>query len=469
LFAGAVLMAYKKILAKNTLQSILIYVSVLLWFVVAYSLLRQFTVWDWAKGSQRSILAIVFGLCCVSFYKKRKFIFQHTTNNKVNKWINIVFFLFSFVLLATTIKTGFASYKQTSKNNYIPLDQGQNTYRSYLLLKKAHNPYQQNMFLDVAAFNMTMRDSSIDRGCLRWEHVNIKKFLPLFYNDLNVGHLKHLLPKVKELSTCKREKLAFTSMGYKYGPAMLLVYAPFIEVFGKGGIFICHLVFALALIGFLMFFFYSSIIKNAFAFLICSMLLFIPTHLTHNGFINSANDIIPTVLVVCGYLLIQKNKAPSPLGSLLVALSIATKLLPGLLFVLLLFTTNKKNILYSVIFLSLFFLPFIIWNPQGLANNLILFNFIRPTDTTTIMHYISPTVTVLVRAVSLVSIVALFYFLIYKRHNSSRQWLFVILSALIVLASAKAMHNNYFVWIQVILATSVLVWLSPQHHKAADS
>ena len=76
--------------------------------------------------------------------------------------------------------------------------------------------------------------------------------------------------------------------------------------------------------------------------------------------------------------------------------------------------------------------------------------------------------TALIRSVSLVSITALFYSLIYKRHNISSQWLFVILSALIMLASAKAMHK-LFCLDQVILSTSILVWLSPKQQQPMDN
>jgi hypothetical protein len=269
------------------------------------------------------------------------------------------------------------------------------------------------------------------------------------------------LPTVTQAPSCRDLARLSGSLGYKYGPALLAGYFPFVLVFGKPGIFIAHI--ALVLLAPLLFAWFGRAQSRPWTMIAGAVfLLLAPSHLRHNVLKQSASDWGPTLAGVAGLLLLLRGR--QGWAAFFIGLSVACKILPGLLYLPLLLSCRRRTWVLFLLPIVASFLPFLSSDGQGLVNNIVLFNLDRPTDSTALAHFLWRPHLVVVQIAGLAAMA------IALRRAHKRQWSAPSLLVYLWVAHAGALlggaifHNNYLLWLLPLLSLTFL--LSAQHETA---
>ena len=274
--------------------------------------------------------------------------------------------------------------------------------------------------------------------------------------------------------------------GYKYGPVTALVYAPLTHGLRERGLFLVNFVFWLAhalLVWALARVAYpvqrAAPARSLIGWLlplVLPMSLVLPSLKLHafggdlslsppepDTFIleltrRCSNDIIPVVLGLAALYAAARRRAA--LAGIFLGLSLAAKPLPGLLLCLLLPGLIEgrafRLLLWAAGTAALCYLPVFVWAPRELIANLVLFSFLRPTNSSSIRAYLPPEWEGAVSGLQLLMCVIL----VVSFYRSGPRDLARLLrsSALLCLAFValnKVVHGNYLLWLQPLLALAL--------------
>jgi hypothetical protein len=183
--------------------------------------------------------------------------------------------------------------------------------------------------------------------------------------------------------------------------------------------------------------------------------LFIPPHLRHDVLFFSASDLIPITLAMVAMDLLQHRRFEW--DAFVLGLSAVAKLLPAVVFVpLLLAGGSLRPVTVFLAVILLCFLPFALWDATGVWNNIVLFNLVRPTDSTSLMHYLAPGVGFLVIFVAASLLLGLLVFLRRRHWPLLGQWHYLVAALILTCLCGKVFHNNYLVWLLPVLGTYAL-------------
>jgi hypothetical protein len=143
------------------------------------------------------------------------------------------------------------------------------------------------------------------------------------------------------------------------------------------------------------------------------------------------------------------------MSALFIGLSLGTKLLPGLLFVPLLVSRSpgrarRVQVIAAVVTVA--YLPFVVWDAGGLWANFVRFNFVRASDSTSIVDYLPTVVSKAMLVVVLGALVWLYRQIGRRGWTTRRRLDFVLAAHLGVLATGPILHNNYLVWLLPVAA-----------------
>ena len=245
-------------------------------------------------------------------------------------------------------------------------------------------------------------------------------------------------------------------MGYKYGPVVPAYYRPFLQRFGVAdGLYLGNallLALAAALAAVL-----AGQVGGTRGVLAALAALLWPELARQELFRQGVNDLLPTVFGL-GALLVatQPGRAASAFSGALLGLSLAAKPLPGALLLLLLpgAVAAAAPFAAGLALGVLPYLPDLLATPRELAANLVLFNFVRPGDSTGAVSALPGWLPgssrglasglVQLLALGLAASAAVAY------HRSRRTPRDLILAAALVttafLAGGKLIHRNYLLW-----------------------
>jgi uncharacterized membrane protein len=104
----------------------------------------------------------------------------------------------------------------------------------------------------------------------------------------------------------------------------------------------------------------------------------------------AANDLVALAPLLLALLALPQQYA---LSGFWLGLSIAAKPLPGVAFLpCCLPSTPRERVHFAAGFAAglLPIIPFALWSPTGLLNNIVLFNMVRPADGTSWLYYAPP-------------------------------------------------------------------------------
>jgi len=231
--------------------------------------------------------------------------------------------------------------------------------------------------------------------------------------------------------------------GYKYFPLMMAAYAPAVALVHNGdqAILLANLIFSLIAAGVLAALAWRWISPDAALF--CMTLFFMSRLISEEELQRGSNDVVPMILVMLGLLVIERRL----LCGFLIGLAISSKLLPGLLWVVICLTPRDWRRYFAGIALGLIpCLLFAAWDPTPFIRNAILFPLTRPREGQSIFYPMPAWVGL---AAEVATCVAWLMFAV-------RAWRVDLLplrrcafaAALIVLFEfvSPNVHQNYFIW-----------------------
>ncbi len=236
-------------------------------------------------------------------------------------------------------------------------------------------------------------------------------------------------------------------LGYKYGPATLLVFAPLTRSFGEVGMVWTNALAMLVVAGALI-----LLIRQAGSNWPWSVALAAGTF--GAGYMASVirfgeTDSIAVALALLS-LCAAEAKYFAVSGAFLAA-SISAKVLPGGIYAVVLWRLLKQpRFSLSLVLGSLAISgPAFVANPAAFVRNLILFPFIHQPDSTSLQFVLPGALRVLLLVVALGILLACAVSKDDSRIGVSRR---LVTAHLSVLCSASFIHNNYLVWVYPLLA-----------------
>ncbi len=253
--------------------------------------------------------------------------------------------------------------------------------------------------------------------------------------------------------------------GYKYLPLTFLAYLPLGAPLAERGIVLTNLLLHLATI-WLIFRLASAMAGprgGALAALLYLALPLVPFQLFAKG----VTDPVAVVPALVALLLAERSALPA---GLCLGLSLSAKLLPGaLLLPCCLPGAPRARLAYLLgIGLGLLpVLPFLVEAPRALVDNIVVFNLVRPADSTSWLFAAPPLAATLAHAA-----VALAYFgafaAVWRRPPSlaGRCGLAAMLMLAAILAGPAA-HHNYQLWWLPLLAALLGAVLAPERLPSA--
>ncbi len=236
---------------------------------------------------------------------------------------------------------------------------------------------------------------------------------------------------------------------YKYLPVMMAAYAPLVLAFGLRGTVVTNLLLqggVAAAVGTM-----AGRGGGRTAGLLAATLYLSLPFVAFQLFTRGVNDAVP-VLALLGALLLVEER-PGWAG-LLVGLSIAAKLMPGLaaLACLVPAAAGRRRFALGVAAGLVPILPFALAAPGGFADNILLFNLFRPIDDTSWLYGLPVAVAVLARAAAGATLAGLYAWVWRRAPGLDGRCAATAMAILLVFAVGPDMHHNYYLWFIPFLA-----------------
>jgi len=238
-------------------------------------------------------------------------------------------------------------------------------------------------------------------------------------------------------------------LGYKYLPAMIAAYAPLGLAFGMRGIVVTNVILQGACAAAI--FALAARRRGAAAGLAGAVLYLSLPFPAHQLFTRGVNDLVAVVPLLLALLVLERR--PGWAG-LLVGLSIAAKLMPGLAVLpcLLPAAEGRRNYVLGVLAGLLPILPFALWAPDSFGANILLFNALRPVDDTSWLLGLPELAVTLARAAGAIALLSLYTRVWRRTPDPDERCVAAVLAILIVFAVGPDMHHNYYLWFIPFLA-----------------
>ena len=416
------------------------WVGALFWFA------QQFVTYDFGAGRRRFILVAALGVAALGIPSALGWT-SRISPPRVIGWVSAALFvLFLSIGIHTTTES-------ISLNRQAEM--GQINYRAIELLRQGANPYGTDTYLDFYRYGDVLHRGDT-AGCITQTPEVAQREFDRFWRTIDVADMRRL-PTVSGSTDCAETRRQFQMMGLKYGPALIASYLPFVSAFGERGIYVSHVAFLVALLLALWLWSRRRLMLTRFLATIPLLFVVVPTLLRYDVLHDSDCDLAPTALAVWAWMLFDDKR--ERVGAVVVALSVAAKLFPGLLVAPLLLGMKRRAWGYFAVTLVVVMGPFFLWDPQGFVRNLLLFNLVRETDSTALAHYLPGW------ARSILSPLFVFVWAGLVAWAHSQRWsrraslVCVIGAHLALFATAKVFHNNYIVWLLPFLGLWVALQL----------
>jgi hypothetical protein len=248
--------------------------------------------------------------------------------------------------------------------------------------------------------------------------------------------------------------------GYKYLPVMIGAYLPLGAPLGARGVVLTNLLLQLATVAliFRLGRALAGTTAGALAALLYLSLPLVPFQLFAKG----VTDLVPVLPLLLALLVLERRPA---LAGLCIGVSISAKLMPGMLLLpCCLPATPRAKLSYAAgIVLGLLpLLPFLWWAPHPFIDNIVLFNLVRPADSTSWLFAAPAHAAALTQAVAVAGFVGV----------AAQVWLSppvlawrIALGAALILAAllaGPAAHHNYQLWWLPLMAALLGAAVAPR-------
>ena len=230
--------------------------------------------------------------------------------------------------------------------------------------------------------------------------------------------------------------------GYKYLPMMIAAYAPLASVFDQTGLRLTNLILdGLMTIAILL---SARRIGGTVAGLLAVAAYLMLPVLPRDIYKHGVTDLAPVLPLVVALLLSQTRLGGA---GLLIGLSVAAKLYPGLLVALC--CLRRQRIGYYFIGGVVGIVPaiaFYLWGPADFTRNVFLFILSRPIDETSWMYGLPPFVPMVAKLAYFLFLLAVLVYLVMASPGMARRCGLIVLCIVGALLTGPDAHNNYMIW-----------------------
>jgi hypothetical protein len=250
--------------------------------------------------------------------------------------------------------------------------------------------------------------------------------------------------------------------GYKYLPMMMAAYAP-LALSGEVGLRLTNLILDLGVSAaiFLSAMRIRGSVAGMLALAAWLMLPVLPRDIYKHG----VTDLAPVLPLVIALLLAETRLGRA---GLLIGLSVAAKLFPGLLVTLC--CLRRQRIGFYLIGGVVGILPavaFYLWGPVDFTRNVFLFILSRPMDETSWMFGLPAIVPMLAKLAYFLFLLAVLAYLVVVSPGMVRRCGLIVLAVIGALLTGPDAHNNYMIWwvpfFCILLGSLVSSIITPQY------
>ena len=322
----------------------------------------------------------------------------------------------------------------------LALDQGQDTYRAAIYLRRGENPYGKGAVLDRMTFADHLAAREAAGAGPKMPQDQVDATFEQYWRDLDTQTRTRLVPTdVPPASEAERQ---IRLLGYKYGPVPVLLAAPFVGVMGPATI---EIESALGCLG--LFVSLAGLWRaRGFAPELCALGLLAALceiQIPWNFIRFTATDVWPLMF---GFgALWARALGRERLAGLGMALAICSKIIPGGLFVLLLLRDRKpRELIWFGAAAAVLWGPFLLWDARGFGVNNLLWSLYVAQTRSAWLGFVAPAYALLARV--LLGAGALWLAWRALTCPERRVPLFMALLTMTVIAAGKIFHNNYVPW-----------------------
>jgi hypothetical protein len=230
--------------------------------------------------------------------------------------------------------------------------------------------------------------------------------------------------------------------GYKYLPMMMAAYAPLSAAWGETGLRLTNLLLDMGMSASI---FWSAMrirgpVAGMFALTAWLMLPVLPRDIYKHG----VTDLAPVLPLVVALAISDTRLGRA---GLLIGLSVAAKLFPGLLMALC--CLRRRHIIYYFAGGIVGILPavaFYLWDPAAFTRNVFLFILSRPMDETSWMFGMPPIVPAVAKLAYFLFLLAVLTYLAVASPDMVRRCGLIVLCVIGALLTGPDAHNNYMIW-----------------------
>lgn len=418
------------------------------WLAAVGILFQGFHYWQ-GRTLRKTALFLVIGILCWGLYRWSR---TKRILSALPRFVDWVLLGAALLLLGNSLVRGISSFRSSRQLGDVLHDQGQIAHRSLRLLALGVNPYGSRTMLDPLAFA-----DQIDALARRPQCGHVDRdaagqaFQEYWYRDLGPRSMVALPPAITDAPACSDLRVKFQSLGYHYGPVLLLVYSPLVALLGPAGIYLAHLLALLAWLAVLAPWLKRTLVSAPPVPALSAITVFLlaPSHINYDFLQLTASDLIPTVFASVGLMLWLEGRGEDVPAAVLFAASVGSKLFPGLLFAPLLLRNRRAALVFGAVTTACY-LPFALWDWTGLYHNLLYPFTIR--DATSPFAALPSIAGTLVRIGAVIGCATWIWRLAMQHWPEGESLLFLVSIHLGVLVLGGMSHNNYLIWAMAAVA-----------------
>jgi Glycosyltransferase family 87 len=388
------------------------------WVALVCAVFFLFSVFDWDHGVIRA--GLLLALAALAWWRRRT---REPSAAPSAAWTRAAVGIVSLALIVHVALS--ASWIVRSlQTGTVPSDQAETVMASLDAARAGRNPWASDTNTDRVAHGLAVDDLRSKPDC-------------------GAVPAAAAAPAISPAAGCAHTRVLFASLGFKYGPAMLAFYAPFLAAFGPAGFPISHLLLFLFTVWALAA--WARAQRGAACWTALAIAPFVLTrHVATNILDQGHLDLLPTLLCLMG--VIAAGRRQYAMAACAIGASIAGKLLPGLAFVPLLFAGPLWSAALALAIPLVCLAPFAINDWTGLWHN-IGYPFTRDPDSTALMFSLAGPLVWIVRLAALGVIGWLLLRAQRRRWGRGETLDWIVGAQLAILAAGATLHNNYMVWL----------------------
>jgi hypothetical protein len=388
------------------------------WVALVCAVFFLFSVFDWGYGGLRA--ALLLALAALAFWRRW---FREPSAAPSAAWTGAAVVAVALALMIH-IALSATWIARSVETRTVPSDQAETVMASLGVARAGHNPWASDTITDRVAHELAVDDLRSKPEC-------------------GAVPAATAAPAISPAATCAHTRVLFASLGFKYGPAVLAFYAPFLAAFGPAGFPISHLLLFVVTVVTL-----AAWTRTQRGGAFWTALAIAPFDLTPHVATNILDqghlDLLPALLCLMAVIAAERRQYAIAGGA--IGVSIAAKFLPGLVFVPLLFAGPWWSVTLALAIPLVCLAPFAISDWTGLRHNLG-YPFSRDPDSTAWLFSLTGPMVWIVRLAAL-AIIGWLLLRAQRRHwtrAATLEW--IIGAQLAILAAGTTLHNNYLVWL----------------------